>query len=65
MVPSVGTIKFSPQGNKWSTDAKAGNESGVPAYLGSSSLGVSDKIPEEDVMHEDEGELRFGTTPKF
>jgi len=65
MAPSVGMIKFSPQVNGWSTDARAGNSSGVPAYLESSSLNVSDKIIEEGVMDEDGGELRFGTIPKF
>lgn len=65
IVPSVGMIRSSPQENGWSVDPREENESCVLAYLGSSSLKVSDKTPEEDTIDEDEGEARFGTTSKF
>lgn len=65
IVPSVDMIRLSSQENGCSADARVGNMSGVPAYLGSSSLKVSDRIPEEDAMDDDEGELRFGVIPKF
>ena len=65
IVPSADMIRLSPQENGCSADARVGNMSGVPAYLGSPSLKVSDRIPEEDVMDDDEGELRFGVIPKF
>ena len=57
MVPSVGMIKFSPQEN-WSAEVREVKARGDPEYLVSSSLKVSGKIPEEEAMDEDEGELR-------
>ena len=64
-VSSVCMIMFSSQENDCSSDARAGNVSGVPAHPEPSSLKFSDRIREEDAIDEDEGELRFGTIPKF
>lgn len=63
-VPSVGMIKFSPQENGGSAEDREGKVRGDPVYLGSSSLKVSDKIPEGDAMDDDEGELRCAASPR-
>lgn len=65
IVPSVGMIRSSPQGNGRSVDPREENASDFPAYLGSSNLKVSDRIPEDDTIDEDEGEARFGATSEF